>query len=198
MPLVSLNRITTREDGPKWSAASHPISRSIALPIANEARETRGNYLDYRGQDRQKTRTANDAVTDASYQIALATQAITFEELKRTEEGARRGTPRTFIHRDFVPVIVTTAHLFTCTFDPSLVAPETGEIGLNVPKLESCKVLVYEYPLPTHVQWEYPAISADPQSIQETARMHIFVVQSTFFPEWLETFYLRTYLASFV
>src|SRR5207248_3223964 len=45
---------------------------------ADEARETRADYRSYQRND--KTKTSNAAITDAAYQVALATQAIYYEE----------------------------------------------------------------------------------------------------------------------
>jgi len=50
----------------------------FSVPIADEARETRGSYIGYKKGD--KTKTANAAISEAAYQVALATQAICLEE----------------------------------------------------------------------------------------------------------------------
>lgn len=196
-PFLSINRIHTHEQGSKWGAERVLAGGSLRFPFASDARETRGTYLDYKGNEKQKTRTANDAITAASFQIALATQAITLEELTRSQDNADRSASKSFIHWDFFPIIVTTARLFTCEFDPAAVDPETGEISTNGPHLEPQTLLVYEYPLPSQFQWDYPVVTTRGQALYDEARLHILVVHSTFFPEWLENFY-RQYYTSFV
>jgi hypothetical protein len=49
------------------------------LTIADEARETKGDYLRIRNQQ-DRTKTSNTAITDAATQIAIATQALLEQE----------------------------------------------------------------------------------------------------------------------
>ena len=90
-----------------------------------------------------------------------------------------------------LPVIVTTARLYTCDFDPKDVDDRTGEIDSPKATINECSELVYEYALPKHLQF-YPAeritiLEAD--SLEMFVRMHIFIVQSQHFKEFLKGLY---------
>src|SRR5437764_14871697 len=63
------------------------------LLIADEARETKGDYQKIKQQDR--TRTANAAITDAATQIAIATQALMQQEQSILDEVSRRSSYQT-------------------------------------------------------------------------------------------------------
>src|SRR5262249_15568943 len=82
--------------------------------VADEARETRGNYLGYKGSD--KTKTANTAISDAAKQIALATRAIGIEELVKAQHRRQAGKSPLYANTIILPVIVTSANLFICEF----------------------------------------------------------------------------------
>jgi hypothetical protein len=74
--------------------------------------------------------------------------------------------------------IVTNAQLFLCTYDPADVDPGTGEIPLDKAKLTSFPYLIYEYPLPKHLQkGPQDFVEAILQNKLELfTRLHIFVV----------------------
>lgn len=148
--------------------------------IADEARETRTSYSDHKRQD--KTKTSNAAISDAARQVALATQALAFEEIERVErhgrELSRLATPGH--HVILVPMIVTTARLSTCTFDPTEVEPTTGEIDFAKATLNECPLLIYEYPIPRPLQFDLDDFRSPPQNIplDPFVKMHIVVIQS--------------------
>lgn len=60
----------------KPSIRSHPTDPNLS----DEARETRGSYAQHQKGD--KTKTSNAAISDAAYQVALATKAIVDEEAR--------------------------------------------------------------------------------------------------------------------
>ena len=77
-------------------------------------------------------------------------------------------------------MIVTSARLWLCHFDPRDVSASTGEIPLSKATLAPCTSLMYEYPVPQHLQLQ-PAdlASAVESGLHELfVRMHILIVQS--------------------
>jgi len=150
--------------------------------IANDAREVRGCYQAYKSND--KTKTSNAAITDASKQISLATEQIWAEEWNSAKQVLAKslfppGFPRTFIF----PVIVTTAQLHACDFDPADIDLTTGEIPYEKVKLsKALHTVVYEYALPRDIH-QQPVLPLDDRLV----RRHIVVVHSTFLAEFMQT-----------
>ena len=61
----------------------------------------------------------------------LATQAIFLEEIEHSTKRSRKAssvTPMRWNMQVLLPVIITSAHLVTCDFNPKDVDPNTGEI----------------------------------------------------------------------
>jgi hypothetical protein len=141
----------------KRTGSSAEISRAnvpINIPQTNEGRETKGQYNE-NPNDRNKTKTANDSITKAANQVTLATQAIVTEEIYRAH---RRHTvmdkivPVTPYRQIILPIIVTTARLHLCEFDPKDVEARTGEIPWDKATLKEHPYLSFEYPVPRHLQ----------------------------------------------
>ncbi len=158
------------------------------LIIADEARETKGDYLKIRNQQ-DRTKTSNMAITDAATQISIATQALIEQEYNVIEDA--RNNHREFLsyfQHFFLPTIVTTAKLFTCEFQDADVNLTTGEIPLDKVKLVPCPFLIYDYPIPPALQTLPKAmnLSYTRDTLKQLARMPIFVVQSEAFPMFLE------------
>jgi len=135
-----------------WDVKSQLFRSPVPTTIFSEARETRSNYQSFK--DGQKTKTSNAAITEAAYQVALATKAIWHEEANYSQmRAAHNPTPPLDYHTQLiVPCIVTTAKLYSCSFDPRDVDPNRGEIPLDKAALQEMPFVVYEYPLPKHLQ----------------------------------------------
>lgn len=156
--------------------------------VADQGRETRGVYS--RGADRDKTKTANAAISDASHQIALATRAIAQEEINfSTELGNRPAQPLVQYRRHLIfPTIVTTARLFLCAFDAADVAASTGEIPWERATLTQVPFLVFQYPLPKRLQYspgDLVSTLLTRNGLEMFTRMHVFVIHSENFPSFL-------------
>jgi hypothetical protein len=168
------------------------VRSKISAKIFSEARETRGNYQELRNnqkQNNQLTRTTNAAITDAAYQVALATKAIWVEEETHSRKKSEYNpTPELEYQTQFIlPCIVTTAKLYSCNFDPKDVDPARGEIQLDKVTLEEIPFAVYEYPLPKHLQPVPIDIvkSLSSKSFELLTFMDIFVVNSLYFKKLL-------------
>ncbi len=159
------------------------------LVIADEARETRGDYQSRSRNDRQLTKTSNAAITDAATQIALATQAILYQEEQTLKKHFQRSPVNQPVRPPlvFLPVIVTTANLFTCDFQDVNVDLNTGEIAFENVELQSRPCLLYDYPVPHALQRDPEEMGTQysREYLEEQARMSIIVVQSAFFPTLL-------------
>ena len=160
------------------------------LCIADEARETKGEYQRIRLQDR--TRTSNSAITDAATQIAIATQAIIQQEQSMLEESSRQsGTGNNLppYYQLFIfPTIVTTAKLFVCGFQDADVDLSTGVIALDKAKLVPYPYLIFDYPVPPALQLVPRAmrLGYTRDTLKQLARMPIFIVHSEALPTFLE------------
>lgn len=174
-----------------WTVNNALLDIESPFVIADEARETRGDYLSYKDSGR-KTKTANAAITEAAYQVALATQAITTEDTSFTERlGSAHPTPTMpWQAQSLFPVIVTTARLYVCELRASDVDSRTGEVEYNKAQLKEYPELVYEYPLPRHLQAKPADLvgALTRGSIERFMRMHILVVNSRQFKEFLKSF----------
>jgi hypothetical protein len=186
--LTSQLRIAARTAGIGWDVQGGVGAATTSYVVADEARETRGSYQDFR-DSKAKTKTANNFIADTAYQCCLAAKAIYREERQLlTALASRQNVEAPWATHSFFPVIVTTANLFECEFDPSDVDPPTGTIPLSKPALRPVDEIVYEYPLPRHLQSAPadPVGSALSGSASHFWRMHILVVRSTAFATFLE------------
>jgi hypothetical protein len=166
---------------PIWSSIHHDGF------IADEARETRGNYLSYTKSD--KTKTSNAAISEAAYQVAIGAQAIAAEEESRSSHLAERSKTADlpWANQVIVPVIVTSAKLFRAVFDARRVAGSSGEIAPEDVVLRQVPFAVYKYALPRHLQDPLVRIDRmqDPTMLERAARRHIIIVTSDHFAEFL-------------
>lgn len=177
---------------------AHLLQAALDLTVADEARETREAYREYWAQQKDKTKppkdmtkTSNDAITKATHQIALATQAIVAEEINLGEHFSRFN-PETETLTDkhvFLPTVVTSAKLSVCEFDVNDI-PESGEIPYNRAKLTPVPYLVYRIPLPPHLQRK-PEPSVKDAIIHGShevhTRMDILIVHSGEFADFLKS-----------
>jgi hypothetical protein len=130
------------------------------LLVADDGWETRGNYDEYRKLkdnkpkvDKGITRTAKKDISDAAYQIALATQSVVAEEADPDNCIRFNPTAETLVDMKlFVPAIVTTAQLLLCEFDPGDISVSTGEIPFDKVTFTQVPYLIYRYPLPRRLQ----------------------------------------------
>ncbi len=181
------NRVSGNVAG--WSCVSLWSSVRHDEFIADEARETRGNYLSYTKND--KTKTSNAAISEAAHQVALGAQAIAAEEESRSSYRAERSktTDLPWANQVIVPVIVTSAKLFRAVFDARRVAGTSGEIAADDVVLRQVPFAIYKYPLPRHLLDPLVRIDRmqDPAMLERAARRHIIIVTSDHFSEFLRS-----------
>lgn len=157
------------------------------LIIADDAREVRGSYQDYKGN--KKTKTANDSISEAAYQVALATQALFIAETQflntklqgfhsSSKYDAYQQLP--WVTQVFLPMIVTSARLFTCAFTPDDIDVNSGVIPYSKAAIVEHQSLLYEYALPRHLQSMAlsPEMEMELGNMELFIRMHITVVNS--------------------
>jgi len=171
----------SKEEGSdSWSTQISLSRGTTNISIANDAREVRGDYTKYQGNN--KTKTSNAAIQEAAYQVASGTRAIVHEEsalLDKARASPHHPSPP-WSAKVYIPLIVTTAQLFLVDFKSQSVKLDTGEIDLDDAALIPVKSILYEYASPKHLQHA----PADPLKTLQTgnsevfSRMHIFVVHS--------------------
>lgn len=164
-----------------------------SLPIVDEGREVRSSYHDYKGGN--KTKTSNTAITEAAIQVALATQFVSWEKYAESEAfsnqaGRVADSYPIEVNWFFLPIIVTTAKLAVCRFSAQDVSETTGELSYDKVECEDTKAVVYEYPIPRHLQrFTTGTTEWSNQLIIDKAdgftKMHIIVINSQFFEEGL-------------
>lgn len=161
----------------------------LELPIAEEARETRGDYQSIKA-DRNKTKTANESISNAAHQVALATQAIFLEEASSNlPDPPIKGVKRVHYEKQvFLPVILTTARLHTCEFDPKDISPTEGTIPYDKVAITEQPYLIYTYPLPVHLQLDkgHILLLSSGSQMGSLVRMNMFVVNSGRFVHFLQ------------
>ena len=175
-----------------WDTVSsiRPLTSNFVL--TDEARETRSNYLEHNNL-RNKTKTSNAAIQDAAYQVSLAKQAIALEDdnICRRIGGASPTANLPWRQKLYFPTIVTTARLFVCEFDAREIDGATGEISPSKASIKEHDSLVFEYPLPRHLQ-VVPSDVANSYKeglVDMFTRQHVLVVQSRYLPSFLRSFY---------
>lgn len=160
----------------------------LEVPVADEARETRGDYKSVKDGSK-KTKTANDSISSAAHQVALATQAIFLEEASNNlPDIPIKGAARRRVEKQvFMPVIVTTAQLHLCEFDPTDISPSEGVIPYEKVKITEKPYLIFKYPLPVHLQMDkgHLLFLSSQNKVDFLVRMSIFVVNSNHFDEFL-------------
>jgi hypothetical protein len=176
-------------DAKTWKTNPRLQEFYFDISRADETRETRGQYQSINNEKRDKTKTSNSSISEAAYQIALATQTIQLEEAKfsQNESAAGQAWQMPWALQVFLPTIVTSARLFTCEFDPSDVDASSGEIAYDKAKLNEQPYLIYQYTLPYHLQ-NIPEKLADSLTLKDIEmylRMSIFVVHSKEFDVFL-------------
>ena len=178
--LTVSNSDDTEAGKPNYDYATRHLSK---YAIVDEARETRGTYGNVAKSKR--TKTSNAAITDAAYQVTLATHAIASEDYER---ALNRPTKIPFIANYYLPIIVTTANLYICEFDPAIVSISNGEVPFDRVDLRPVHGVFYEYPIPPHLQirpddwW----LMDRREKIDKYTRRHILVVTSEYFEETLD------------
>jgi hypothetical protein len=178
-----------------WAISPLRLRMKYDLVVADEARETKGNYqLIKKSQDR--TKTSNAAITDAATQIALAAQSILQQEHQIVQKlssvilQSQSGGFSPYAGLLCFPTIVTTANLYTCEFQDEDIDLATGEIPWNKARLIKCPYLLFNYALPVALQPSPVVTDITYESYWEAAkiaaRMPIFVVQSKALPTFLD------------
>ncbi len=168
------------------------------IAITDDGRETKGKYQPRWQESKNEkkngkmkadpnfTRTSNTAITDAANQIARATQALLNQERRNQQVLALGGgQPIPTWHHVFLPLVVTTANLWTCQFPAEKVDMVTGEIPFSEVQYQQHPYLFFTYALPPILQFH----TGDDRSEYRTdgeweqlARFSILVVQSAAFP----------------
>jgi len=184
-----------------WAISPLRLRMKYDLVVADEARETKGNYqLIKKSQDR--TKTSNAAITDAATQIAIAAQSILQQEYQIVQKlssailQSQSGGFSPYAALLCFPTIVTTANLYTCKFRDEDIDLATGEIPWNKARLIKCPYLLFNYALPVALQSSPVVTDITYESYWEAAqiaaRMPIFVVQSKALPTFLDRVMLPT------
>lgn len=159
----------------------------LGVTVADESRETRGDYQSIKND--KKTKTANDSISNAAHQVALATQAIFLEEASNNlPEKPIKGAKKWRVEKQiFIPAIVTTARLYLCEFDSADISPTEGVIPFDKVSLTEKPYLIYKYPLPVHLQMDRGHILylSSEKKVESLVRMHTFVVNSAYFSDFL-------------
>jgi hypothetical protein len=180
--ILSISHAKTDSEGSLAEYHIRPI-QFTDMEFADNARETRGTYE--RVAATNKTKTSNAAISDAAYQVTLATHAIVDHDLARTQRLKQKPS---FSERSYIPIIVTTANLLLCEFEPGDTSMTSGEIAFDKTTLKPVKRLFYEYPVAPHLHlrrddyWLVPR----PQDRNKHIRRHILVVNSSDFRDTLD------------
>lgn len=186
------SQLTTHRVSKGWLVKGSVNLIGTDFPIADDGRESRGNYQEYK-DNRVKTKTSNAAIAEAAHQVAIATKSITLEQLQFDNvlgNHQSAGDPPYKKHL-FFPLIVTTARLIICDYDPADIEASKGEILPGKAEVKPVDALIYEYALPRSLQSHpddlFHVITGG--HIEGYRRMHILVVNGSYFPEFLKIFY---------
>lgn len=177
-----------------WANTRQTLDLATNIVVTDDGRETKGNYQakwqqSQNGNQRQPprdfTKTSNTAITDAAHQIALATQALLLRERNSMKAPPEDKYAPSSWSQVFLPLIVTTAKLWTCHFPVEKVDSITGEVPLNEVQYRKQPYLFFTYALPPILQYHPDDVRFVPRSDadwEQLARLSILVVQSAEFP----------------
>ncbi len=152
---ITVVRNTTVNKTQQYDEFIAELGLTRGLPVSNvqisgDCREVRGSYENV--SKGIKTKTSNATITDASYQVVLATHSIASDHrdanTKLLDENSRPVLDRYL----YMPMIVTTANLFTIEYNLDDVDISSGEIPLDKVTLKPADMVFYEYPIPPHLQ----------------------------------------------
>lgn len=109
------NKLNEAGSGP-WSTQVSVHRGTTTISMASDAREVRGDYTKYQGDN--KTKTSNAAIQEAAYQVALATRAIVHEEVSLLDKACKSPDHPAppWMSKAYMPLIATTAKLFRVDF----------------------------------------------------------------------------------
>jgi hypothetical protein len=182
-----------------WSFRRKPLPLETNIITTDDGREIKEEYQIKWLEAAQKKqhslaknlmKTSNTAITDAAYQIALATQAILFQETTNWNDQQKRDPQplRLPWRQVFLPVIVTTARLHTCYFSSTAVDVKTGNVSPDQVQYQEHPYLFFTYALPPALQYQPDDSRAKYRSDgdrEQLARFPILVVQSAKFSDLL-------------
>ncbi len=160
-------------------------STQIGGYVSSDGREVKENYSNLNVRDKTKTTNAN--IEDACYQVVVATHSLLDEQYIRfTLPREKRINSQLSLYL-FIPIIVTTANLYICEYSVSDVSIDRGEISLEKPKLKEVKSLLFEYPIPPHLQLHNGKWRANTQNAGRdiSYRRDIYIVNSQEFQDML-------------
>jgi hypothetical protein len=197
--LLTLGYRSSREAGGHWAPYRQTLDliTPTSIAITDDGRETKGNYQAKWEQSQNNgkqlpkdfTKTSNAAITDAANQIALATQALLLKERRNQMALAgRQADPMPPWHHVFLPLVVTTANLWTCQFPADKVDSTTGEIPFSEVQYQQHPYLFFTNALPPILQFhpaDNPLEYRTDREWEQLARFSILVVQSAAFPDLL-------------
>jgi hypothetical protein len=175
------NQLNENSSAP-WTIKCSLRPGKADISIASDAREVRGNYTSYPCQKQGKTKTSNAAIQEAAYQVALACRAVVHEDISLLEKACTlpEDPSPPWVSKYYIPIIVTTAKLFSVDFLPQLTNIDSGEIDLQDATLIPVKSILYEYALPKHLQvpLENPLEILKSGRSEILSRMYILVVHA--------------------
>ncbi len=164
----------------RWDIPSAITPFTTGL-ICQDARELKAEY----GKP-DSWKSATERIEKACYQAAQATQALA------AEIGDRQGLllnarMEPEITTWVIPMVVTTASLLLCRFDPRHVSLDTGEIDWTQVSYDSVDAVALEYPLPVHLQMRpMEPLRLGPEDVNTFRKKHVFIVKSTGLERFLQ------------
>jgi len=141
--------------------------------LALHAKEVKKDY--YRSE---KTK-----VDEAARQIIKGTYGLIID---RVVNQVTTGKDYSHDPDIFVPIIITNANLFLCTFDPKDIDPNKGHIKKD-PDYQPIDSIIYEYPKPKEVQFPDPLASNLAAEFRDhILKWHVLVMSPKGFVKFLE------------
>jgi hypothetical protein len=163
-----------------WHLRQDLATLPVEATACSVGRELRGDYAARKTQN--WTLTSNTAIREAAMQVATADRILVWDDWSRGTKAGLTGNQKWPAMRVFIPMIVTTAELFLCRFDPAAIDPASGELPWNAATFEAVPQLVYEYPLPPRFQLDDEVkVYADGSFERSGTRLNIVVVNSRAF-----------------
>lgn len=149
----------------------NPIRQS--LDICYDGRELKGDY-----EKKNAWKSSTERIQSACMQISIALRSFMFETFQyQFKLFFEKMDPDDINY--YIPIIITTANLFTVDYKIKDIDLGKGEIEESKPKFDSVPWLVYEYPLESYLQlkteglWDYHLSDRE-----KTRKLHIFIVNS--------------------
>lgn len=176
------------EDKPNQRrVAIHLLEGNLSEVVCDYGRELTGRYGE---RDRDRTKTPSDRIQNAARQAVLGTRGVALG-IANILYTPRENT-MAWAHGEkalhLVPMVITTAKLYVCSFSPDDVALDAGSLAHEKAAFEEHSYVIYEHPLTGGLKFDPELVSRSPDDLDALTKAHVIVLQAQSLPELVQKY----------